>query len=97
MFGCIALNEYLNGNIGGGGVLVVHQTTDTDSGETVLDKTYNEIAKAPFAILHIQNGGLTTITQLERFGYNAGVYAVKFGDTYTTDSEDGYPKVMVVN
>jgi hypothetical protein len=49
MFGCIALNEYLKGNIGGGsggGVLVVHK----DENGT-LDHTVQEIFDAPFAVL----------------------------------------------
>lgn len=75
------------GGSSGGGVLVVHE----DANNT-LDKTYNEIVSAPFAIVRVSSGGFTTVKKLNMFGFDSGEYGVQFNnDVYTTESENDYP------
>jgi hypothetical protein len=75
----------------GGGVLVV---TDTDG---TLDKTWQEIHDAPFAVLVNERDGYKGCAMLSYMSIEGRAepysYNVTFGDdaTYTASSADGYP------
>lgn len=95
----IALSKAFGGSGGGsgGGVLVVHETV-SDITHT-LDKTWQEIVDAGFAVLHItRSNGSTDIYELRNFGHDAVIgYQVSFYDlqqgswAYQVDSATGYP------
>ena len=83
------------GGSSGGGVLVVHVDLDT----RVLDKTWQEIYDAPFAVLKMEMSAnsLATyyVTSVEGEDGNYYIY-IKSLDSqqpiiFTTDSPDGYP------
>lgn len=107
MFGCIALNEYLKGNIGGGsggGVLVVN-ATGTDTSLT-LDKTWNEIAAASFAVILMETMIETHFMYISSIaGLPDGsklVVAFSIGSSNQTyqfkaESGDGYPTWQASN
>lgn len=89
------LNHMEDGIAAGGGVLIVHDVDGT------LDKTWQEIADAGFAVLAIEvNAGAQTILQpLIMFMSSGGTYTVYFYDFaegtplhYETQSSDGYPE-----
>lgn len=92
----IALIKAFGGGSGGGGtgggVLVVNDVNGT------LDKTYNEIISAPFAVL--KNGtppGYTSIKAIGAYGLDNDLYKVMFGNNtfYTAASENDYPILSV--
>jgi hypothetical protein len=79
---------------GGGGVLVV---TDTDG---TLDKTWQEIKDADFAVIKVGNstlpvyevrkGGTTTYT-VKSMKYQSGTFSLQ---SYTASSASNYPTVV---
>lgn len=82
-----------------GNVLIIHATEDSDTGATILDKTWQEIYDAPYSVF--VSGGESLGDGYEYYpirnaymGVNE--YIVQFGisniaTTYTTDSANGYP------
>ena len=90
----IALIKAFGGSGGGssgGGVLVVHDVHGT------LDKTWQEIKDAGFAILNLENtiGYLYNITSAD--GYEVDFFSVALGPAfddplgYVADTASGYP------
>lgn len=82
------------GGSSGGGVLVVHETV-SDMTHT-LDKTWQEIVDAGFAVLYIVTRIGTDVYALYHFGIDSGLYEIWFNGqqglfTYSTDSATGYP------
>ena len=92
----IALIKALGGNGGGGtgGVLVVHETV---SGDThTLDKTYQEIADAEFAVLIFEGTGRDVgfyfPYALESYGSGGNAYFVQFNAViYMASNTSDYP------
>ena len=84
------------GGGGGGGVLVV----STDMQTMTLDKTWNEISSASFAVLQVLDENIVEYCPIVRTGYGGNNYYVEFasisqdGTTiiqFNTNSADGYP------
>lgn len=79
----------------GGGVLSVNVTWDGDTG--TLDKTWQEINDAAFAVVNIsQSAGMKNfaqVTDTDEEGYTVSVYNAGQGDYYSfsSDSATGYP------
>jgi hypothetical protein len=83
------IKAFGGGGSSGGGVLVV----DADS-NYALNKTYKEITDAVISVMRINNGdGNYSFQQLKNFGYDEhdGYYVTYGGDSFVTDSENGYP------
>lgn len=84
----------------GGGVLVVGIDMDT----MTLDKTWNEIASAPYAVLKVQDENIVYYNFIFATEANANNYRAIFatitlnGEVETmpfgTDSADGYPLIV---
>ena len=88
------LNKLEQGVAAAGGVLVVHETV-SDITHT-LDKTWQEIVDAEFAVLYIVTRIGTDVYALYHFGIDSGLYEIWFNGqqglfTYSTDSATGYP------
>ena len=87
--------KWVNGAGGGsgGGMFIVNDVEGT------LDKTYAEILAASannLVALRAEADGMTFIKYLDVIGQQGSAYVVEFfsslgGDSYETDSEDGYP------
>lgn len=80
----------------GGGVLVCNLDKQT----MALDKTWNEINSAFFAVLRVLDGSIVQYNSIVSTGYGEDSYYVEFvsitGDgtviiQFQTDSADGYP------
>ena len=83
----------------GGGVLVV----GVDRQTMTLDKTWNEINSAFFAVLRVLDGSIVQYNFIVSTGYGEDSYYVEFvsitGDGtviihFQTDSADGYPVIV---
>lgn len=75
----------------GGGVLVVHQDVDG-----TLDKTWQEIFDATFAVVVTSNGTAYFKSPVTGISYVDGIaYMLETADesSYTTSSADGYPEL----
>lgn len=77
----------------GGGVLVVHQSGDNDTGYT-LDKTWQEIHDADFSIIVTEDTDGKWYVQITSAFIDGQNYIVTGGSTaeYATTSADGYPQ-----
>lgn len=85
-----------NGSGGGGGVLVVHETTDEDSGITTLDKTWQELFDAKLAICLFEREGYFRVSIMgycDSDDFAVGFTKVDGGSTtdYTSESANSYP------
>ena len=84
---------------GGGGVLVVNAVVG-DS-EVTLDKTWQEIYDAPFAVMKFTRGGAVSLDALTSIFYDELThYTLYFGEStpgseFTTDTADGYPSTTM--
>ena len=98
----IAMHKALGGGSGGGGssgggVLVVHETvtaTSEDATIHTLDKTWQEIHDADFAVLKTDDGMIyyAFIVGADDGGYYVGfMYDHPAEDGYFCDSASGYP------
>ena len=91
-----ALDEIAESGSGGGGSgagpLIVHATTDS-SNVTTLDKTWQEIHDAKFAVLIFEGReeyiGISLVTGIS---VQSGVYIIILdGNNFTCETADGYP------
>lgn len=72
----------------GGGVLVVGSTLDADVGSITLDKTWEEIHDAPFAVIHV---GKKLFYITEFTGYDIITYSSTVRLNFAADGPDEYP------
>lgn len=85
------------GGSSGGGVLVVHETVTISGNTTIhtLDKTWQEIHDADFAVLKMDNGMIYYACGVgvaeEEFYYVGFMYNHPAEDGYFCDSASGYP------
>lgn len=89
------LNHIENGIASTGGVLIVHEIEENNRFR--LDKTWQQIADAEFAVLNREEDG-NNILILTGYGHYDESYTVGFYDfigqennMYSIDSADGYP------
>lgn len=92
----IALIKAFGGGGGGssGGVLVVHETTV--DGVSTLDKTWQEIHDADFAVISILDDGTRIFEPVYMAAQDSDTsFTVRTYDDvdYTTDSASGYPSI----
>lgn len=89
------LNHIEDGIASTGGVLIVHEVEENNRSR--LDKTWQQIADAEFAVLNREEEG-NNILILIGYGHGDESYIVRFYDfiaqestRFSTDSADGYP------
>ena len=94
------IEEASSGGGSGGGVLVVGVTIDGNT--ATLDKTWQQIADADFAVLKGEVGNTAySIETLSAYGAGEGTYWVHFGGPdgelpdLNASSADGYPSVTM--
>ena len=79
-----------DGGSSGGGVLIVHADTTTYA----LDKTWQEITSAGFAVLIMAQNGLSEVIPLVGYGFQDDEYLVRFDgfdDYFVAHTETDYP------
>lgn len=89
----------MSGGSSGGGALKVGVNVTESGNKTIytLDKTWKQISDAiengtiPYVVDN-ESGSVNTLTVISSYEQNgAMVYSVELGQTYETDSENGYP------
>ena len=99
------LEEALSGGgSGGGGVLIVTATSDGETNTSTLNKTWQEIYDADFAVIHseftdVETGEITlqkspavSVEYDQNEGYSVGVLVGGVSiNSYHTESSSGYP------
>lgn len=96
----VFLNAIANGGGGGGGSSgggALRVNVVAESGGKTLDKTWKQISDAiengtiPYVVDN-ESGFVNTLSSITAYEQDgAMVYIVEFGQTYETDSENGYP------
>ena len=110
------LNQIANGSGGGdgsggsSGILIMNANTDPETGTLTLDKTWQEIHDADFAVAKNEYPYDDHIINMWMFVVNShvvnGIYAVRVSGanpesdnmvlmTFNTNSPDGYPSVRM--